>query len=83
MSYRTILMASAAIMMSATGSARAAESATVAFLMPDQASTRYEQHDYRRVCRGVQSVRHSVSHGRQARGRGRSAAIHVRGRYGE
>ncbi|MEB5920557.1 ABC transporter substrate-binding protein [Franconibacter daqui] len=46
MSYRTILMASAAIMMSATGSARAAESATVAFLMPDQASTRYEQHDY-------------------------------------
>lgn len=46
MSYRTILFASAAMMMGITGSARAADAATVAFLMPDQASTRYEQHDY-------------------------------------
>ncbi|MBZ7832878.1 sugar ABC transporter substrate-binding protein, partial [Raoultella planticola] len=29
-----------------SASAQAAESATVAFLMPDQASTRYEQHDF-------------------------------------
>ena len=29
-----------------TGAASAQEDATVAFLMPDQASTRYEQHDY-------------------------------------
>ncbi|MDH8489460.1 substrate-binding domain-containing protein, partial [Klebsiella pneumoniae] len=29
-----------------TASAWSAESATVAFLMPDQASTRYEQHDF-------------------------------------
>src|SRR6185312_2558193 len=28
------------------GSAQAQETATVAFLMPDQASTRYEEHDY-------------------------------------
>lgn len=46
MSYRTIFFASAAMMMGITGSARAADAATVAFLMPDQASTRYEQHDY-------------------------------------
>lgn len=46
MSYRTILMASAAVMVCVAGVARAADSATVAFLMPDQASTRYEQHDY-------------------------------------
>lgn len=46
MSYRTILMASAAMMVSVAGAATAADSATVAFLMPDQASTRYEQHDY-------------------------------------
>lgn len=46
MSYRNGLMASAVIMACMTGSAQAADSATVAFLMPDQASTRYEQHDY-------------------------------------
>jgi D-xylose transport system substrate-binding protein len=28
------------------GSVMAQEAATVAFLMPDQASTRYEEHDY-------------------------------------
>nr|WP_130835677.1 sugar ABC transporter substrate-binding protein [[Erwinia] mediterraneensis] len=46
MSYRNVLMASAVVMACVAGAARAADSATVAFLMPDQASTRYEQHDY-------------------------------------
>lgn len=46
MSYRKILMASAAVLVCAAAPAQAADSATVAFLMPDQASTRYEQHDY-------------------------------------
>jgi D-xylose transport system substrate-binding protein len=39
------MMASAALAMLA-GSAYAQDAATVAFLMPDQASTRYENHDY-------------------------------------
>jgi len=46
MRYRNILVASAAALVCVAGAAQAAESATVAFLMPDQASTRYEQHDY-------------------------------------
>jgi D-xylose transport system substrate-binding protein len=45
MIFRTMLMATTAAAMFA-GSAYAQESATVAFLMPDQASTRYEEHDY-------------------------------------
>ncbi len=46
MKYRYLLAGSAAVLVSLSGAARAAESATVAFLMPDQASTRYEQHDF-------------------------------------
>ncbi|MBW5823959.1 sugar ABC transporter substrate-binding protein [Yersinia kristensenii] len=46
MNYRNVLKVSAAVMVCAVGSVQAAESATVAFLMPDQASTRYEQHDF-------------------------------------
>src|SRR6185437_15752668 len=41
-----LLMATAAAGAMFAGSAQAQEAATVAFLMPDQASTRYEQHDY-------------------------------------
>ena len=43
-SRRTMIGAVAATLM--TGTAWAQDNATVAFLMPDQASTRYEQHDY-------------------------------------
>ncbi len=46
MNYRNIFIALATISGSIAASAQAAESATVAFLMPDQASTRYEQHDF-------------------------------------
>ncbi|WP_371328478.1 sugar ABC transporter substrate-binding protein [Pantoea sp. 1.19] len=41
-----MLMASVAVMMGMSSQALAEDAATVAFLMPDQASTRYEQHDY-------------------------------------
>ncbi len=46
---KTILMLAGASALAATalsGAASAQEAATVAFLMPDQASTRYEEHDY-------------------------------------
>lgn len=43
--YALATTSAVAIAMSATG-AMAQEAATVAFLMPDQASTRYEEHDY-------------------------------------
>lgn len=46
MNYRNLLLASAAMIMGCVGAARAQETGTVAFLMPDQASTRYEQHDF-------------------------------------
>ncbi|HFP9384946.1 TPA: sugar ABC transporter substrate-binding protein [Raoultella planticola] len=46
MNYRNIFIALATISSGISASAQAAESATVAFLMPDQASTRYEQHDF-------------------------------------
>ncbi|MFS4723031.1 substrate-binding domain-containing protein, partial [Klebsiella pneumoniae] len=46
MNYRNIFITLAALSGTATASAWSAESATVAFLMPDQASTRYEQHDF-------------------------------------
>lgn len=46
MNYRNLLLASAALIAGLTGAAYAQEDATVAFLMPDQASTRYEQHDF-------------------------------------
>ncbi|WP_105382677.1 ABC transporter substrate-binding protein [Neorhizobium alkalisoli] len=45
MKYRSVLMSIAAAATFA-GSAYGQEAATVAFLMPDQASTRYENHDY-------------------------------------
>ena len=43
-SHMTIIGAVAATLL--TSAAWAQDNATVAFLMPDQASTRYEQHDY-------------------------------------
>lgn len=46
MNYRNLLLASAALVVGLAGAASAQEDATVAFLMPDQASTRYEQHDF-------------------------------------
>jgi D-xylose transport system substrate-binding protein len=46
MNFRTFLMATAAAGVLCTAQAQADEAATVAFLMPDQASTRYEEHDY-------------------------------------
>lgn len=46
MNYRNIFIALATISGGMSASAQTAESATVAFLMPDQASTRYEQHDF-------------------------------------
>lgn len=46
MNCRNIFIALATISGGISASAQAAESATVAFLMPDQASTRYEQHDF-------------------------------------
>ena len=42
----TYLLASTGLVLSLGSAAFAQENATVAFLMPDQASTRYEQHDY-------------------------------------
>ncbi len=45
MKYRSVLMSIAAAA-TFVGSAHGQEAATVAFLMPDQASTRYENHDY-------------------------------------
>jgi D-xylose transport system substrate-binding protein len=42
----TYLLASTGLVLSLGSAALAQEGATVAFLMPDQASTRYEQHDY-------------------------------------
>ncbi len=42
----TTLLASTGLVLSLGAAASAQENATVAFLMPDQASTRYEQHDY-------------------------------------
>lgn len=46
MKIRSMLLATAGLVAMYAGSAFAQEGATVAFLMPDQASTRYEQHDY-------------------------------------
>jgi len=46
MNFRTFLMATAAAGVLCMAQAQADEAATVAFLMPDQASTRYEEHDY-------------------------------------
>lgn len=46
MKYKTALMSSAALAIMLSGSALAAKGETIAFLMPDQSSTRYEQHDY-------------------------------------
>ncbi|WP_156466918.1 substrate-binding domain-containing protein, partial [Rhizobium sp. Leaf384] len=43
--YSTMLLSTTVAAM-LSGSAFAQEAATVAFLMPDQASTRYENHDY-------------------------------------
>ncbi|NTF34464.1 sugar ABC transporter substrate-binding protein [Rhizobium skierniewicense] len=46
MKLRSMMMVSVAAAALFSGSAHAQEAATVAFLMPDQASTRYENHDY-------------------------------------
>lgn len=46
MKVRSTLMATVGLAAMFAGSAMAQEAATVAFLMPDQASTRYEEHDY-------------------------------------
>ncbi len=46
MKYRNFLTATAALLIGFTGAASAQTVGTVAFLMPDQASTRYEQHDF-------------------------------------
>ena len=46
MRLRSMMVMSAAAGAMFAGSAYAQEAATVAFLMPDQASTRYENHDY-------------------------------------
>ncbi len=46
MTYRKLSLMSATMLMALGGAAFAQEAATVAFLMPDQASTRYEQHDF-------------------------------------
>ncbi len=46
MNYRNFLMASAVAFSAMAGAASAQDAATVAFLMPDQGSTRYEQHDF-------------------------------------
>jgi D-xylose transport system substrate-binding protein len=43
---RTLRAAALSLALAATAPAFAAPSGTVAFLMPDQASTRYEQHDF-------------------------------------
>ncbi|WP_315928496.1 sugar ABC transporter substrate-binding protein [Mesorhizobium sp. SP-1A] len=44
--HAALLAASAVALTLSVSAASAQEAATVAFLMPDQASTRYEQHDY-------------------------------------
>ncbi len=46
MKIRSMLLATVGFAAMLSGSALAQEGATVAFLMPDQASTRYEEHDY-------------------------------------
>ncbi|MDQ0322722.1 D-xylose transport system substrate-binding protein [Pararhizobium capsulatum DSM 1112] len=46
MRFRSILMATVGLSALFASSAMAQDAATVAFLMPDQASTRYEEHDY-------------------------------------
>lgn len=46
MTYRKLSLMSATMLMALGGAAFAEEASTVAFLMPDQASTRYEQHDF-------------------------------------
>ncbi len=46
MKIRSMLLATVGLAAMLSGSAIAQEGATVAFLMPDQASTRYEEHDY-------------------------------------
>lgn len=46
MKIRSMLLATVGLAAIGCGPALAQEGATVAFLMPDQASTRYEQHDY-------------------------------------
>ncbi|SMC49734.1 sugar ABC transporter substrate-binding protein [Rhizobium sp. RU36D] len=46
MKIRSMLLATVGLAAIGSGAALAQEGATVAFLMPDQASTRYEQHDY-------------------------------------
>lgn len=46
MKFRSMLLATAGFAALVAGTARAEDAATVAFLMPDQASTRYEQHDF-------------------------------------
>ncbi len=46
MTYRKLSLMSATILVALGGAALAQEASTVAFLMPDQASTRYEQHDF-------------------------------------
>ncbi len=46
MKIRSMLLTTVGLAAMVSGSALAQEGATVAFLMPDQASTRYEEHDY-------------------------------------
>lgn len=46
MKIRSMLLTTIGLAAMVSGSALAQEGATVAFLMPDQASTRYEEHDY-------------------------------------
>ena len=46
MKIRSMLLATVGFAALVSSSALAQEAATVAFLMPDQASTRYEQHDF-------------------------------------
>ncbi|OQP86392.1 ABC transporter substrate-binding protein [Rhizobium rhizosphaerae] len=46
MKISTVLMASAVTLSAVCGASAASAADTVAFLMPDQASTRYEQHDF-------------------------------------
>ncbi len=46
MKIRSMLLATVGLAAMVSGSAVAQEGATVAFLMPDQASTRYEEHDH-------------------------------------
>jgi D-xylose transport system substrate-binding protein len=46
MTIRSTMLVTTAVAALFSGSAFAQEAATVAFLMPDQASTRYENHDY-------------------------------------